>query len=456
MSSPSRLCRVLVVDDDPFFCTALRDGLGGPDMEVLAAHSRAQLECVLAEQPVDVVLLDQRLPDADGADLCEWILKEDEKIKIIFVTAFPSFDNAVTAVRQGAYDYLCKPCHPEEVDLAIRRAVRVRQLEKCEQVQDYRRGKEREGVALVGDALDGVRRLADLAGRSLSPVLITGETGTGKNVVARLVHYRSAVADGPFLVVNCAALPESLVEAELFGYERGAFTGAGQAKRGLFELADGGTILLDEIGEMPLALQAKLLNFLDEKKVRRIGGEKFRTVDVRVVAATNTPIEAALRAKTFREDLYYRLCVVRIHVPPLRERVGDIPALCGHLLAAIAAGAAFRLGADQLSALARYPWPGNVRELRNVLDRAVILSEGLDLSPADQLFPERGASPPARPEASPVSPLTPLKEQECELMRQALAAAGGNIARTARALGVSLSTLKRRIRKYNLASPGSD
>jgi DNA-binding NtrC family response regulator len=399
---------------------------------------------------VDVVLLDQKLPDVEGHTLCPSILKSNDQAKIIFITAHPSFESAVKAIRGGAYDYLSKPFELEELSLAVEKAFRTINLEKIEQIQDYRTERESEQTVLIGDrgGLAETMRLVDLAASVDSSVLITGETGTGKNLAAGAIHYKSPARKAAFISVNCAALPENLIEAELFGYEKGAFTGAVAARRGIFEMAEGGTLLLDEVGEMPLHLQSKLLSVLEEKKIRRLGGESIRPVQVRIIATTSISLDSAIGV-SFRKDLYYRLNVIRIHIPPLRERRNDIPALCDYLLKEIAGGSPVSLAESELSNLKKYDWPGNVRELKNVLERAAILQKGPALHPSDLLKvckePETELQT-----ALPEKGLTTLMQAEKDHIKYALDRLSHNYTQTARALGISLSTLKRKIKEYRL------
>ncbi|MDH4232233.1 MAG: sigma 54-interacting transcriptional regulator, partial [Nitrospirota bacterium] len=265
---------ILIVDDDRNFCTSVREYVKTDEVEVHVAHTGKDCLDACAENRIDIVLLDQKLPDTEGYDLCSSILNFNSQTKIIFSTAFPSFDNAVKAVRGGAFDYLSKPFELEELDLVVRQALRTLDLEKVEQFQNYRTERESEENVLVGDSgqITEIQRLISLAANADAPVLVTGETGSGKNVAARSVHYRGLLRHAPFISINCAALPETLIEAELFGHEKGAFTGAAGMKKGLFEMAEGGTLFLDEIGEMPLPLQAKLLGVLDDGTFRRLGG----------------------------------------------------------------------------------------------------------------------------------------------------------------------------------------
>jgi len=449
---------VLVIDDDKLLCDTIAAHLPSEGMEVLAAHSLAEGLQVCSQRKVDVLLLDQKLPDGEGHSLCPSILDCNEQTKIIFITGYPSFEDAVKAIRAGAHDYLCKPFELGEVDLAVQRLLRTLELENTEQLQHYKEGKEREESVLVGDGLAPVRRLVALAASSEAPVLITGETGSGKNLTARAIHYASPRRDHTFIGVNCTALPENLIEAELFGHAKGAFTGAATAHRGIFEMAEGGTLFLDEIGEMPLHLQSKLLSVLEDKVVRRLGGETVRPVDVRIIAATGIDTETSL-GETFRKDLFYRLSVIRIHMPPLRQRRQDIPELSDFLLKKIAWNRVVEIPDCEMEKLVRYPWPGNVRELRNILERAVILQKGPALRPSEMLGPAaEGRDIPDGGEeaAAACSPgghgqgIRPLEEVERNHIQCALESRSGNLTQTAKALGISLSTLKRKLKGYSL------
>lgn len=445
---------ILIVDDDRNFCLSVREYVKADDTEVAVAFTAEECLDICSKKQVDVLLLDQQLPDGEGHTLCPAILNFNGQTKIIFTTAFPSFDNAVKAVRAGAFDYLSKPFELEELGLAITRALRTGDLEKVEQLQNYRSDKEREEHVFVGESrgIADIHRLISLAANADAPVLITGETGSGKNVAARSIHYGGQFRHSPFISINCAALPESLIEAELFGYEKGAFTGAAAMKKGMFEMAEGGTIFLDEIGEMPIALQAKLLGVLDDGTYRRLGGTALLHAQVRVIAATSVDFEKAIRARTFREDLYYRLGVIKMHLPPLRERKDDIPALCDVLVTKVAKGRHLGLADGQIEKLMQYDWPGNVRELRNVLERAVILQQGSVLQPAEllavavkktqQLLRTTEQKPAAGPSAT-------LDDVEKNHILSAFAEHAGNYSRAARAVGISLSTLKRKLKKYH-------
>ncbi|MDA8432306.1 MAG: sigma-54 dependent transcriptional regulator [Nitrospiraceae bacterium] len=449
---------ILVVDDDETLCDSLSRYLSTSKVQVFTVHTGAEALNFCSRRKTDIILLDQKLPDAHGYELCPALLNANEHVKIIFMTAFPSFDNALKAIKEGAYDYLSKPLELEDLRLTIRRAIRTIDLERVEQLANYKGNRESSEALLVGnsESFFEMERLVNLSAASDSPVLITGETGTGKNVVAKAIHYRSVTRNKSlFVSLNCASLPENLIEAELFGYEKGAFTGATSGRRGLFEMAGGGTIFLDEIGEMPHHLQSKLLGVLDEKVVKRLGGETAKHIDVRVIAATNLNIQKAMKEKKFREDLYYRLGVVRIHIAPLRERRDDIPSLCRHLVHTLSRGRAISISEEELAALKKYDWPGNIRELRNVIERAILLEEGEDISPSELLRDPFDRSPllegAARAVSTAQGEISTLRDLEREHIAMALERFSRNYSRTARKLGISLSTLKRKIREYGLA-----
>ncbi len=449
MSRPLR--RVLLIDDDILFGRAVRDHFAPADIEVLEARSAAEALVIAAEVSPDVIVLDQKLPDGPGQALCAPLRDAHPTAKIVFITAFPSFDSAVSALKAGAHDYLSKPFELGELEHAVRRGIRTIELERAERARSYQDEKDRESTPFVaGPGLHELRDLLAVAAGADAPVLLTGETGTGKGLLARAIHHGGARRTKPFISLNLAALPETLVEAELFGWERGAFTGAVGSREGVLEMAAGGTLLLDEIGEMPVHLQAKLLSVLEDREVRRLGSRTSRSVDVRIVAATNADLEERIATQRFRADLYYRLDVIRLHLPPLRERAEDLPALCEHLLGRMAgAGKAPRLAEGEDEKLMAYDWPGNIRELRNVLERSLLLHTG-ELRPSSLLSARQRdprPSPPQdlRPSASE-QPVT-LEVLEQRYIERTLESHQGNLARTARALGISLSTLKRKLRR---------
>ncbi|HSB07163.1 MAG TPA: sigma-54 dependent transcriptional regulator [Thermodesulfobacteriota bacterium] len=450
--SAERLPRTfLIIDDDKVLCDAIKDYFSSKTIEMLTSNTGTEGLAICSQRKVDVVLLDQRLPDVEGHTLCPPILRQNDRTKIIFITAYPSFDGAVKAIKLGAFDYLSKPFELEELDLAIKKAFRTIDLERVEQFQKYRSEKESEEAVIIGGdgGLSEVVRLVDVAASSDAPVLITGETGTGKDLMARAIHHRSPLRREVFVEINCAALPESLIEAELFGHEKGAFTGAVTSNKGIFEMAEGGTLLLNEIGEMPLNLQSKLLSVLEGKKIKKLGGELITPVDFRILAATSVDLEKAA-GKSFRQDLYYRLGVIRIHIPPLRDRRGDIPELCGYLLKKIARGGEVKLPDSETARLMEYRWPGNVRELRNVLERAYLIQKEPSLQPSEILMKENGISKSTPPLLPAGDELTTLEEVEKNYIKHALDKLSHNYTQTARSLGISLSTLKRKVKEYNL------
>ncbi|MBK9969020.1 MAG: sigma-54-dependent Fis family transcriptional regulator [Holophagales bacterium] len=435
---------LLIVDDDTLFGEALRSELSSDELDVVLASTCAEAVRSCHECPPDIVLLDQRLPDGSGAALCPTILAANERAKIVFATALPSFENALEAVRAGAVDYVSKPCELEQIRMIVSRCLRLLDLERAESRESRRRETEARTTSLVGEegGLSDVARLVELAAGSDVPVLLTGETGTGKSLVARAIHYRSSRRQGEFVSLNCAALPESLIEAELFGYEKGAFTGASASREGLFELAERGTLFLDEIGDMPPVLQGRLLTVLEDRLVRRVGGRASRRVDFRVMAATNVDVTQAVSEHRLRQDLFYRLDVLRIDVLPLRRRRDDIPALVRHFLSGIPGVlAAPPMGEDEIGRLKAHDWPGNIRELRNVLERAALLRRpGEPLRPSAFLPAEA-----SRPEPESRPGVFTLVEVEARTIRDAVAGAGGNLTRAAQLLGVSVSTLRRKL-----------
>lgn len=440
---------LLVIDDDRVFGEAIRDYLSSDAVEVLIANKAADGLTLCSLRKIDVVVLDQQLPDGEGHTLCPDILRYNDQTKIIFSTAFPSFENAVKAIRFGAHDYLSKPYDLEELALAVRQAFRTLELEQVEQVQNYQRTREKEGAVITGGAgIADVLQLVEIAAMSDSPVLITGETGTGKTLVAKAIHFKGKPNSAPFVSINCASLPENLIEAELFGFEKGAFTGAVNAKKGLFEMAEGGTLFLDEIGEMPIHLQSKLLSALEDRMIRRLGGTTAKPINVRIIAATSVELEANL-GRNFRNDLFYRLSVVRIHIPPLRERRGDIPVLCAYLLKTITTHPV-EIPDRDMAQLMKYDWPGNVRELKNILERAIFVQKGTMLEPSQLLERRPAATVNSTLPLTTGTALKTLDECEKEIIIAALAQLKGNLTQTAKALGISLSTLKRKIQEYRI------
>jgi DNA-binding NtrC family response regulator len=439
---------ILVVDDEPafrlFVTTVLRDA----GYEVTSAHNGAEALAILGARHFHLVLTDLKMPDVSGIEILEAVRRDSPETPVILITAFGTIESAVEATRKGAADYLLKPLKdPEELRRVVGRALHERSLEDAVAAQDGRGASPGE-AGIVGQS-PALRRVLDLA-RSVAPspttVLITGESGTGKELIARAIHRWSPRAEGPFVAVNCAALPDALLESELFGHERGAFTGAVAQRRGRFELAHGGTLFLDEVGDMSPALQGKLLRVLEAQEFERVGGTRTLRVDVRVIAATNADLGAAAAARRFREDLYYRLSVFPVQLPPLRQRPEDILALAEHFLGRLRRTLRKPVAGFTPEAQARlrgYAWPGNVRELENVVERAVILAQGDRIGLAElSLLPVPG--PPEEEGGE-------LKVLEHAAILQALADTGGNRRLAARRLGIGLRTLQYRLKQYGMA-----
>ncbi len=462
--------RILIVDDDTSLRQSLAMLLTGENYTVeTAAEPAAALQRALAER-FDIILCDVRMPAMDGLSFLRQYRAEGGSAILIMMSAFGGEDAAIEAMREGAYDYLTKPFRPDEVVLTLRKAAEREGLLREVETLRASLGAEpvRADVVAESRAMRNVMELAARVAAHSTTVLITGESGTGKEVLARAIHRMSPRRDEVFTAVNCAAIPESLLESELFGHMKGAFTGATQDRIGLFEATNGGTLLLDEIGDMPQGLQAKLLRVLEEGEIRRLGGRESRPVDVRLVAATAQPLDTMVARGEFREDLYYRLNVVQLRIPALRERPEDIAALVTHYVrqAAERVGHPISITPAALVALTEHPWPGNVRELRNAVERAAVLSAGgrLDLD-AFQLHERAPANGNGAHSAnghingngngvSAVNGGYQLKPQVEQLermgIRRALDASGGNRRDAARLLGVSLRTLFYKLRRYQL------
>jgi DNA-binding NtrC family response regulator len=437
---------VLIIDDDRLLCEMANEILASESLKVLIAHSGLDGLELCSRNHIDVVLLDQKLPDGEGYDFCPRIISHCENAKIIFITAFPSFKNALQAIENGAFSYLTKPFDLKELKLAIDKCLRVSELEKVEESLQYQNDQDDLAGVLIGEdnGLAPVKSLITTAAGNHAPVLITGETGSGKSRVAKLIHLRSG-RRGPLMVINCAALPENLIESELFGHEKGAFSGALALKKGLLEIAENGTILLDEIGEMGFHLQAKLLGVLDEMQIRRIGGVVYHPVQVRIMAATNIALEDKIKKKEFREDLYYRLNVIRIHLPPLRDRRHDIPLLARTFLKEIAPQRKLSLAETDLQKMQAYPWPGNVRELRNVIERGIMQTPADGTLHVAALVPENPYDYPPNPASETGGGIKPLAEIENQYIKTVFARLDKNYTRTAKVLGISLNTLKKKL-----------
>ena len=445
------MTRVLIVDDDAGLRQSLGLLLGESGFAVTAEGDPERALALAAEQPFDVILCDIRMPKLDGREFLRRYKGAGGAGLVVMMSAHGNEDLAVEAMREGAYDYLHKPFRPAEVILTLRKAEEREGLRK--EVARLRASIESGGTGLVAEsaAMRQAVELAARAARHASTVLLTGESGTGKEVLARYLHREGPRGGERFVAVNCAAIPDQLLESELFGHVRGAFTGATADRRGLFEEADHGTLLLDEVAELPMPLQAKLLRALEEGTIRRVGSSAETKVDVRLIAATAQPLEELIRDGRFRGDLYYRLNVLRIHLPPLRERPEDIAALATQFVAQAGArqGRALRLTPAALAKLLEWRWPGNVRELRNAVERAAVLSNTGVLDAGDFLLgdPRQPLGGAARGER-----LKPQVEAlERSVIEEALAKADGNRRHAAQQLGVSLRTLFYKLQRYGIS-----
>ena len=428
------MAALLVVEDDPNIRQALVERFRARGFEIATAGTGQDAVKKAAGRPFDAVLLDLQLPEGDGFWVLQRLREEQIEATVIVITAFGTVDRAVKAMKEGAYDFLVKPFEPALVEETVRRALERTSLRRAARARA-------EEPAVLG--LAAASEVARKAAKSDATVLLLGESGTGKEVLARAVHAWSPRANGPFVAVNAAALAETLLESELFGHEKGAFTGAAGRKAGKFELAQGGTIFLDEIGDIPAPTQAKLLRVLQERAFERVGGTETLTVDVRVVAATNRDLKKAVADGAFREDLYYRLNVVSIPLMPLRERRADIRPLAEHFLAKLKPGA--RLSAEAVAALERHDWPGNARELRNAVERAAALMEGVEIVPSD--LPSEVLRGTALPAESFHAQVEAFRRR---LIQETLARHGGNQTRAAQALGLQRTYLARLIRQMGL------
>jgi two-component system response regulator AtoC len=450
--------RVLVIDDEPGLRQSLGLLLSDAGYDVAAeADGRRGLERALAE-PFDMILCDVRMPHLEGLSFLRQYQAGGGTALVIMMSAYGGEDAALAAMKEGAYDYVPKPFRPDEVVLTLRKAAERERLRRT--VAGLRaqlaQGPGERAVVAASAALRAALDVVSRAAAHRTTVLITGESGVGKEVIARAIHRASPRADQAFVGVNCAAIPEALLESELFGHVRGAFTGASADKAGLFEQADGGTLLLDEIGEMPPPLQAKLLRVLQESEIRRVGDQRVRHVDVRVLAATARDLAAEVQRGTFREDLFYRLHVVTIHLPPLRERREDIAPLAGHFAARLGSrlGRKISLTPAALTWLEERPWPGNVRELENAIERAAVLSGKALLEPEDLEMGPMVSAPSSGAAAPPRDVPATLREAVETAERAAVVAAleveHGNRRAAAARLGVSLRTLFYKIDRYGL------
>jgi two-component system response regulator PilR (NtrC family) len=458
-ATPAATLRVLVVDDEASMRDMLRIVLRRDGYEVLVARNGKEALEFLQRAPVDLLLSDIRMPDMSGVDVLRAAKDINRDVVAIMMTAFASTDTAVEALRLGANDYFTKPFNMDELRLKVRQHLETRRLRQENVLLKRALGTSHEFCNIIGrsEAMLGVFRMVETIGRTNSTVLITGESGTGKELVARAIHFHSLRRDQPFVALNCGAVPETLLESELFGHMRGAFTGADSNKKGLVEVAERGTIFLDEIGEMNATMQVKLLRVLQDRTFRRLGGTEEIRADIRVIAATNQDLPRMVADGRFREDLFYRINVIPVPLPPLRERREDIPLLAEHFLVkfAEAMGKPIRtITAEAMDLLQGHAWPGNVRELENVMERGVALESH------EALLPETIAvSVGAKPAASGATGHLPeegfdleqhVKDIERDYIAQALRRAGGVQVKAAELLGMSFRSFRYYVKKYNL------
>lgn len=453
---------ILIVEDEALLARNIKTYLERRGYDVVVADTIRVAAAKYDEQHPDAVLIDQNLPDGVGMELIRKIRASDRITRLVMMTAHGKIEMAVEAMKSGADDYLVKPVALDEIALLLEKLFTQSQLE---QSLDYYRTREerRSGIARILGEAQAMQALktrlgmivdAELASPDASvrpPVLILGETGTGKELIARALHFDGPRKNKPFIEVNCAALPEQLVESELFGHERGSFTDAREKKVGLFQAAEGGTLFLDEVGELPLATQAKLLRTLEERTIRPVGAVRDRKIDVRIVAATNATLEDKVREGEFRRDLFYRLNTLLIQSPPLRARENDILMLADAFLADFSGRYGrpdLRFTEEARTALLKHSWPGNVRELRNIIEQACLLTVGPRIKPADLNLRDIEALQPAQGTATTVSGT--LNDVERDLIVAALRGVGGNVTLAARKLGVSRDTLRYRMERYDL------
>ncbi|MDP2798709.1 MAG: sigma-54 dependent transcriptional regulator [Deltaproteobacteria bacterium] len=450
---------ILIVDDEKNYLVVLKELLSEENYEVITAENALQALEIFKESDLDLVLTDMRMPKIDGIELLENIRSINNEVPVIIMTAYATVEKAVKAMKKGAFDYVTKPFQNEELKITVRKAIDLYKLKRENLNLRHEVSRKYQFGNIIGKSpvmLKLYEMIEKVAGTKAT-VLITGETGTGKELVAKAVHYNSPRKNNAFVSVNCAAIPETLLESELFGHEKGSFTGAIAMRKGRFELADGGTIFLDEIAEMPTALQAKLLRALQEMEFERVGGTKTLKIDVRVIAASNKDLKKEVEAGTLREDLYYRLNVMHLRLPPLRERPDDIPLLAAHFLQKYSqelGKGGLEISPAVMRGLYTRSWPGNVRELEHVIERAVILSSGREITPAD-MASESQEIENIDLDIDRFIPMQvklneALEEVEAKMIKRALARAGNVQAHAAAMLGITKSLLQYKMKKYNI------
>ncbi|WP_298432040.1 sigma-54 dependent transcriptional regulator [Geobacter sp.] len=454
--------KILIIDDEAFIRENVERILTEEGYQVLAAAGGSEAGRLVSEEDVDLVLLDLNLGTEDGLEVLKELKRIDPELLVIIVTGFGSVESAVDALKLGAYHYMKKPFKADALRVIVKLALQTQTLRR--EVRNLRKGDltEFENVPLVGAGTglkEIIRQVREVARSPVSTVLITGESGTGKELVARTIHHLSERREAPFIEINCASMPVNLLESELFGHEKGAFTDAGHRKPGLFEEANKGTIFLDEIGEMDISIQAKLLRVLEDRRIRRVGGTRNIEIDVRVIAATNRNLREKIREGSFREDLFYRLNVFPLHIPPLRERREDIPVLVKYYLDRYSRSfsRSFQeISPEALGLLEHYPWPGNIRELKNIIERTCIMHDGPTLLPGHL---PREISPAGAPErAAPAAVAADLSlgleaatdRYERQLIEAALATTGYNVLQAAQLLRIPRGTLRYKMARHGL------
>lgn len=437
---------VLIIDDEERFRELLARVIGLEGFEVFQAKNVREGFSTLEKESISVVVTDVRLPDGNGLDVLERIKREYPLIEVIVITAFGTIQDGVNAMKQGAFDYITKGDEDDHIHVIVERAVEKAQMQSKLQHLEQRMESQYSFENIIGEsvAIQEAKEMAKKVASSDISVLLQGETGTGKELFAQAIHQASPRKNGPFVALNCSAFPKDLLESELFGYKKGAFTGANHSKKGLLEEADTGSLFLDEIGEMDISLQAKLLRFLEDKTFTKLGDTKQQSVDIRIIAATNKKLKEKADQGDFRDDLYYRLAGFTIEVPPLRERMEDIPILANFFLKRVNNRVQF-IDEQALSLLTGYPWKGNIRELKNIIERAAILAEGNSIT-AELLPPElHREHQPSRQSTS-----SSLEEVERSHIKRVLDHVNGNKTKAANILGIGTSTLYRKIKEYNL------
>jgi DNA-binding NtrC family response regulator len=444
------MAKILVVDDEELIRELAVETLQRMGMQCTGASDGPKGLELLGQLQPDLVISDYKMPGMTGLEFLREVQRKNPKQPFMMMTAYGTIDTAVDAMKQGAMDFIEKPFQPEILEMAVQRILDMVEIRKENEVLKKQLDARHSFVG-QGKAFEGLNQLVQDVATSNATILITGESGVGKEVLARAMHYHSKRMAGPFIKINCAALPEALIESELFGYEKGAFTGAIKMKKGKFELADHGTLLLDEVGEMPLTAQSKLLRVLQEREVSRVGADEDIAVDVRIICTTNRNLEEEVQKGNFREDLYYRLSVIPVHIPPLRERRDDIPLLVEHFIQKFNGEYGYSvegIEAEALDLVQKYPWPGNIRQLENAMERAMVFSKtGMLVASKFQLLSAR----PAKVDLSNQQGIRPgmtVGQMEQLLILKTLQENGGNKTKAAEMLDISIRTLRNKLHEY--------